>query len=77
MIRNSKPALAVLLLAGGVYAQTPPKQDAPPKPPIFVQKPDGTLIAQKEPPKGSKPEGLVIPKQVVIPFAASPKASKQ
>lgn len=79
MTRNSKLAIAVLVLAGGAYAQNPPKQEpAPPaKPPMFVQNPDGTLTAQKEPPKDAKPpKGLVIPKQVVIPFVSPPQAPK-
>lgn len=77
MTRNSILAIAVLVLAGGVYAQNPPKQTPPPKPPIIFQNQNGTLTAQKEPPKDAKaPKGLVIPKQVVIPFVSPPQAPK-
>lgn len=79
MTRNSKPAIAVLVLAGSVCAQNPPKQQPalPKKPPIIVQNPNGTLTARKEPSKDAKPgRGLVIPKQVVIPIVVSPQAPK-
>jgi hypothetical protein len=78
--RNSNLGFAVLLLAGSVCARNPPKQaPAPPpaKPPIIVQNPNGTLTAQKEPPKDAKPKGLVIPRQVVIPFATTPQPPKK
>ena len=78
MPRSSIIAIGVLLGATILWAQSPPKQEAPPpKPPIFVENPNGTLTAQKEPPKDAKaPKGLVIPKQVVIPFAITAQAPK-
>jgi hypothetical protein len=77
VIRNSKLCIAVLVLAGGIRAQNPPKQQAPPaKQPLIVQNPNGTLTAQKEPPKDAKAKGLVIPKQVVIPFVIAPQPPK-
>jgi hypothetical protein len=70
--------IAVLVLAGGVFAQNPPKQQpAPPKPPLIVRNADGTLTVQSVPPKEAKAgRGLVIPKQVVIPFVSQPQAPK-
>jgi len=77
MTRNSALAFAVLLLAGASIAQNPPKQEAPPpKPPVIVANPNGTMTAQKEPPKDAKTKGLVIPKQVVIQFVIPPQAPK-
>jgi len=68
----------MLIGAATLWAQKPPKQEAPPpNPPILVENPNGTLTAQKEPPKAAKaPKGLVIPKQVVIRFAITPQAPK-
>ncbi len=78
MNRNSKLAFTVLMLAGSVCARNPARQQpAPAKPPLIVQNPNGTITAQKEPPKDAKaPKGLVIPKQIVIPFVTAPQAPK-
>jgi len=77
MFQNSTLAISVLVLTGGVCARNPPKQEAPPPPPIIVRNPDGTLTAQKELLNDGKlGRGLVIPKQVVMPFVASPQAPK-
>jgi hypothetical protein len=68
----AKLGIAVLELMPVICgAQTNPKRDAAPAPasPMIVQNPDGTLTAQKEPPNPSK--GLVIPKQIVIPFSGT------
>lgn len=74
---RAKLGMAVLALTPVVWgAQTPPKREGapPPQSPMIVQNPDGTLTAQKEPPKsgaeaGKPSKGLVIPKQIVIPFS--------
>ena len=74
---RAKLGMAVLALTPVVWgAQTPPKREGapPPQSPMIVQNPDGTSTAQKEPPKsgaeaGKPSKGLVIPKQIVIPFS--------
>ena len=71
----SKLGIAVLVLADVVCAaQNRPKRvPAPPERPMIVHNPDGTFIVQMERPKGeveggTPSKGLVIPKQLVIPF---------
>ena|SRR5690242_21791567 len=77
MPTRAKLGMAVLVMTPVVWcAQTTPKREgAPPlQSPMIVQNPDGTLTAQKEPPNsgaeaGTPSKGLMIPKQIVIPFA--------
>ena len=70
-----------LILAGAFISATlraaaavsDPK--VPPQPPLVTANADGTVIVQKVPPKGTakyptSKNGLVIPRQVVVPIAA-------
>jgi hypothetical protein len=76
------PSLLIVLFLTACASYTPaPKtieSDAASsnKPPMIIDNPDGTFTIQKEPPEGENDkakEGLVIPRQVVVPITAAPQ----